>query len=199
MGNTGRRVAAVALTAVLVVSSACSGDDDDSTTVITDPVETTESTTTSTSSTTSTTIDPDAEVKAEVEAAYLAYWDAVLEIFAEPNPGNPLIERHTTGAVRRVTLEAVAEDALEGRVVQPPEDPDDYTQTVLEVEVHGSSATVRACAIDGALVIDRATNEVLDDDLVTLLLTATLANEGTWKVETSQVEDRREGRWDCRS
>src|ERR671911_181129 len=80
--------AAVVACALLVLSSGCGDDDgeaaDDGTTT---------STSETTVASTTTTQDPEAEV----EAAYLAYWEMAKRLLAAPNPDDPEIARRASG------------------------------------------------------------------------------------------------------
>src|SRR5918994_5705071 len=80
--------AAAVACALLVLSPGCGGDDGEAAD---------EGTTTSTSETTvaSTTTTQDPE--AEVEAAYLAYWEMQQRLAEAPNPSDPEVRQRTTG------------------------------------------------------------------------------------------------------
>lgn len=198
MGITGRRVATVAVAMCLVVpTAACSGDDDDSTTVITDPVQTTETTEASTSSTTAAE-DPDAAVKAEVEAAYLAYWDAVPQFFNPPDPEHPLIELHTAEAVREATLSGISQLILDGESIRRPDNEDHFIVTILDVDPMVGRAGVRACIVDGLQVVKTDSGQVINGNVVTKTVQAEVVRDGSrWKVAQSRLVESADGVHEC--
>lgn len=201
MGRTARGIVAVAVAAAVAVAG-CSGDDapaDGNASVITDPVDTSETTSSSTTTqATTTTEDPNEAVKREVEEAYLAYWDAVPEFFGQPNPQNPLIERHTAEAVFDATHDGITELLLDGQSIHRPENEDHFIATVLDVDPMVGRAGVSACIVDGLQIIDNATGEVINGDVITKLVRAELVLVGeTWKVAQSRLIERIPGVHSC--
>ena len=128
---------AAAACALLVVVAAC-GDDGEAAV---------DGTTTSTSDTTiaSTTTTQDPE--AEVEAAYLAYWEMNKRLVQQPNPDDPEIAQRTSGSARDKLIDSLSTMRAEGSTFQFG--PQDSIQ-ILDIAVTGDTATVRSCAVGDA-------------------------------------------------
>jgi hypothetical protein len=171
---------AVALT--LAVATGC-GDDDD-TAGPDDGTTTTEAP--------DTTLSPEAEV----EAAYLAFWDMAVRLAGAPNPDEPEIVERASGEARDnlvnglTTLRSAEQRSEFGQ---------QYRHEVLSVQVDGQTAHIDDCAVDDSRVVDAATGEVVVEGVGTELLSATLiSNGGDWLVDRfSQIESW-EGVAECR-
>lgn len=188
-----RRVVALALVAGLAVS-ACNGDDDAESASTTS--ETTESTTSTSESTTTT--DPEAELKAEVEAAYMASWDAFEQIYANPDPANPLIKQTYTGVSLEAVLDEVSRSVLEGEAIRRPDDPANLVIEVMRIEpASEEEAVVTACWVDGYVVYDQTSGAVKNETVSTKTTTAVMRLEdGRWKI-AEVTNDRVEGNPGC--
>lgn len=172
------------LLALALVVGACGGDDDD-TSNVTVPADTstTESTTTTEPATTSTTEDP----AAAVEAAFFAQWDAFVAILGNPDPANPLIDRHFTGEARESLLDSISDFLQEGKRAQRPADPAHFSPAVLEVVVEGETAVLFECTVDGIVVVDAESGEVLNDEVSTYALRNEFRFEGgAWKLSATR-------------
>jgi hypothetical protein len=173
------RLAATALVAVLALSTAsCGGsdrddaDDDDPTT--TEPAEGS-----------STTADPTTaapSVEAEVEAAYLGYWEMAERLAQAPDPDDPEIEERSTGRVRNELVDNLTTMRTQGlRIEFGPSNGHD----VVNVEINGASATVSDCVIDEGAQIDDATGDRVEFPATLGLLEATMVNpDKGWIVES---------------
>lgn len=152
---------AACLLAVAVVIGAC-GDDDDSTSPVTVDPETTTTEPTTTDAT-PTTEDPEAAV----EQAFYDQWDAYLEIVADPDPANPLIDEYFTGRAKQGVLDGVSRLISEGRAIREPENEEDFEPTIVETQIRSATeASVFECTTDGLVVFDKASGTVVNDEVV---------------------------------
>src|ERR671911_1658895 len=90
--------AAAVACALLVLSSGCGDDDGEA------ADEGTTSTSETTIASTTTTQDPEAEV----EAAYLAYWEMAERLLAAPDPDDPEIAQRVIGSARAKLVDSLA-------------------------------------------------------------------------------------------
>ena len=179
-----------------VLLGACGGDDDASGVTVPED-EVTTSTSTTTGSTTTTT-DPDADVKEAIEQAYYDQWDAYIEILSDPDPTNPLIEQHFTGAARERLLDSIAEDVRAGIVTRRPDNPDNFRADIIDVSLAEEQATVISCLVDGLVQVDRTTGAVVNDAVATLKIeTSMVLEDQNWKLEDSVRLSRLEGATSC--
>ena len=165
-----------------ILLGACSGDDDATGVTVPDDEVTTSTTTT----TGSTTTDPDAEVKAAIEQAYHDQWDAYIEILSDPDPTNPLIEQHFTGAAKERLLDLVSAFIRDGYIARLPTEPSLFQPQIQRLAVDGDEATVIECTVDGLMKVRRATGEIVDDEVLKAHLANTFVlSDGRWKVEST--------------
>jgi hypothetical protein len=163
---------AAAACALLVLSSGCGDDDgeaaDDGTTT---------STSETTIASTTTTQDPDAEV----EAAYLAYWEMQQRLAEAPNPSDPEVRQRTTGPALDKLIDSLTTMRSMGQTLRfGPR----YSHKVTSVDLQDDRATVRDCAVDdGARVTENGEETSLQ--LSTSLLETTLVDQGgDWLVQS---------------
>jgi hypothetical protein len=187
MSVLGRRLrtvgTAAAACALLVAVSACGDDAAD------------EATTTSTSETTiaSTTTTQDPE--AEVEAAYLAYWEMAERLLAAPDPDDPEIARRASGTNVDQVVDSLTSLHAQGRSIRFGRL---YDHDVLSVQLSGETAVVRDCNIDDAATIDAVSGDELSASVTTALLEATLALEQeSWRVSSIERLDAWNGATRC--
>ena len=171
------RLSAAALVAVLALSAACGGsdrDDADDDPTTTEPAE--ESSTTADPTTTAPSVE------ADVEAAYLAYWEMVERLAQAPEPDDPEIEARSTGRVRNQLVDNLTTMRTEGQRIEfGPSNGHD----VVNVDIDGASATVSDCVIDEGVQIDDATGERVEYPATLGLLEATMVNsDNGWIVES---------------
>lgn len=187
------RIAAMALTITLLFGACSDSGGGEASTTVAESTTTAEPTTTVAETTTTVST-----VEDEIEAAYRAHWDAYVEIFAAPDPNNPLIDQHFTGDAKQAVLDAIARHLIDGTAVRAPDDPADFAQDVLSVDVDGGEAQVISCVVDGLVVVDSATGTAINDNLVTLRRATTmLLSDGRWKVSAGTSERLGEGRLTC--
>jgi hypothetical protein len=172
---------------VVVGGVACGADDEE------------ESTGSTASSTTAapTTTTPDLRV--EVEAAYLAYWDAYLEASSEPvTPALPELQVLMTGDHKRTVTRNLQDLQGNGRAVREREN--SRYRNVLESLEFADEATARltACSYDDLITYDVATGEPVDDSAATKWLEGQMVREGDrWKVTQLQIVRRENGNDQC--
>ena len=170
------------LLVVVVVAAACSGgkgDGDD--TAGSDPPS-------SPRTAAPATADSADAVRAEVQAAYLAYSDLRQRLLASPDPTDPELNDVLTapelaafqGRIR--SLQDLGQALRFGpqRSVQP-----------VAININGERATVRECVIDDASLIDAHSGEVIEAIPVTTVLgevTLKLESDG-WRVSSVEQID----------
>lgn len=172
------RLATAALVAVFaLLPIACGGDggedadeDDRATTPAEDSSTTAKPTTTAPS------------VEAEVEAAYLAYWDMAERLAQAPDPSDPEINERSTGRVRDELVDNLTTMRTQGQRIEfGPSNGHD----VVNVDIDGTAATVSDCVVDEGVQIDDATGERVDFPATHGLLEARMVtSEGGWIVES---------------
>ena len=176
---------AAAACALLVVVAAC-GDDGEAAV---------DGTTTSTSDTTiaSTTTTQDPE--AEVEAAYLAYWEMAKRLSENPDPHDPELAERATGTNLDQVVDNLTTLKAQGRAIRFGRL---YRHEVQSVELTGTTALVRDCSVDDAATINASTGRDVSASVTTALLEARLALEdGSWRVGSIQRLDAWNGVTEC--
>lgn len=195
--------AACLVIAGLLVIAACS-DDDDAALGSSTPSERS-STTTSTSepATTSSTSSPDStdtddDPQAEILDRYLAFWEARFEANTEPvNPDDERLADLATGPQLDNVREETQQRAEAGLAFRRPEDSITERRPRV-VAVDGDQATIQDCAINDSVVYRVSTGEVIDDNVVTRSVTATmrLVND-RWRLESAREIQKWEGVAGC--
>ena len=175
------------------------GDDDEGVSSATLVAEDDDPTTTTAEPTTTTADDPDVELKAEIEDAYYAQWDAYVEILSDPDPTNPLIDRHFAGAARERLLDAISADIREGLVTRRPASSEHFRHVVETVDVRSESeAVVVSCVIDGLVVQKRSSGEIVNDTVAVLRVESAFVLDGSlWKLDDSVRLERFEQGNEC--
>jgi hypothetical protein len=191
MSVLGRRLSTVgtaaAACALLVLASGCGRDDGGE--AADDGVTTSTSETTIASTT--TTQDPEAEV----EAAYLAYWEMAERLLAAPDPDDPEIAKRATGTALTSAIDGFTTMRAQGQAIRIGEG---YSHDVLSVDVRGMAATVVDCNVDEASRIEVTSGRVLTSATTTNLLTVELKSDaGQWQVASIQKTDAWEGARSC--
>lgn len=140
--------------------------------------------------------DPTGEKQAILEAIR-GFDRLIAEANNPPNPTHPGFGTYATGRARDVAVKAAEENQREGVIIVFP--PGSRNRIRYEVvSMDGTNAIVRSCDVDDGVVREQATGKVLNDRVVTRLLTTFLVREtGTWKVSTTQVDEKWEGVAGC--
>lgn len=188
--RTATAAVVAAAMAVLVAAGACSdGDDGDRA----QPTLTTPSTTATTAAPSTTTTEaeperveaepppgeprPDIDVNVtypadfdqeqiEVVEAYRGFWHAVYAASDPPDPDHPLLPDYMT-VERLEGVQAGLVDAIARGIAVRIPDGAPYRHEVTDVVLSGDAAAIHDCAVDGAHVVDAATGQVIDGELVT--------------------------------
>lgn len=140
------------------------------------------------------------EEQVEVVEAYRGYWHAAYLMNDPcgptppgeparclPDPDHALIARFADGERLASVKANAASNIDEGEVVVLPSNAR-YRHDVVVVQVDASLATLRACAVDDAVLLSANTGAVLDDDVVTREYLVTLEDSGDgWKVIGSEL------------
>jgi len=145
-------------------------------------------------STPTTPVDVD---KQAVLAAYQGYFRAILAANDPPNQFDPGLRRYATGAAFKSVFRAAQANRLAGHALRlPARSKTAHRATVLSIE--SEDATVRDCNVDDGLVVNLADGQVLNDDVTTRLVTASLKRtEGAWKVARTTVDQSWQGVAGC--
>jgi hypothetical protein len=188
MSVLGRRLrtvgTAAAPCALLVLSSGCGGDDGEAA----DDGPTTSTSETTIASTT-TTQDPEAEV----EAAYLAYWEMNKRLVQQPNPDDPEIVERTSGSARDKLIESLSTMRAEGSMFRfGPQDSVD----ILDIAVSSDTASVRSCAVGDATRVNGSDEQAIEISTSELETQMTHA-AGRWVVTTVSETDSWKGVSTC--
>jgi hypothetical protein len=173
-----RPLAMIAAALLALVAGTCQSDDDaDDTSPTTDR--------------TTTTVSPEAEV----EAAYLAFWDMAVRLAGSPNPDDPEIAQRASG-------DALA-DLVDGlhalRTANQRTDSGPTTgHDVLAVEVDGDRAHLDDCAVDESRLVDVDTGETKVEATTTTRWAVTaIRRDGRWLVDQFERTDAWEGAVAC--
>jgi len=195
-----RASASVILLAAAVLLAACSVDDGgavaDGTTTSTARRSTASSSTTATS-TTSTSSRP-APVEDEVAARYTAFWDARLAANQAPvNPDHPLLPEYAVGAQLDNVIAETRRRRDDGLAIRRP--PNSVTRHDVRVtDVNGEVATLQDCSVNDGIIYRVATGEVVNDDIVTQSVRATMRLvDGKWKLERATLVQEWQGVAGC--
>lgn len=168
-----------ALAVVLIGTSACGGGDEE---VVTQPAAGGEV--------------EDAK-KAEVEEAYLDYWEMVTRL----ETGGPTQDAEiATRATGPALVKLSSELALLEIADQVNQHGDAYEHSVLSVDLgeagaDTTEATLRDCFVNDATVIVRSTGEPLPDQegVTTSVLEATLVVRDGWQIQSLEVVESVDG------
>ena len=187
------RAAAVACALMLAVA-ACGGDDGGG-----DGEEATDSTTPSTTSAPTTTLDEETRKEEAARAAYLAFYEAYRAATADPvDPLDPTLQALITGDHKLAVTRNLEDRQAKGQAVRlPPGSRSRHDIRSAELQPDGSVEIID-CEIDDAIVYEVDGNAVVDDEVVTNLVTGTVTHEsGEWKVAYTEVLDSWPGVTEC--
>jgi hypothetical protein len=180
LGDAVSRMWIAALVGVVVVGGvACGGDDDEEARESTDPTASS-----TTAAPTTTTTDP----SAEVEAAYLGYWDAYLKAVAQPvNPELPELQQRVTGAQRTIVTRNLQQLQTRGEAVRLRR-PSHYRHVVRTIERSSGSASVEACVYDDLITYDVGTGVTVDESVAWKEVHAELVHQqGMWLISYLEI------------
>jgi hypothetical protein len=180
LGDAVRRGWTAALVGLVVVAGgSCGGDDGE---------ESTSSTANSTTSAPTTTLDETTRKEEAAKAAYLAYYEAFFEAAAEPvNPQLSELQRLMTGDQQRIVTRNLEDMRARGLATRlPPDSKLRQDPRVVMLRADGS-VEVTSCEVDDSVVYEVDTGAVVNDAVVTNVITATLVEvRGQWKIAFSE-------------
>jgi hypothetical protein len=172
------RPAAIVLLALAVALAACGGSDDPPDRPDpTDPTPTTQS------------------PEAEVEAAYLAYWDMVVRLTAAPASDASEVTDRAAEPMRGRFIDSL--DALNdaGQAIHTGSR---HEHDVSDIAIEGDSAHLRDCGVDDSAVIDESSGALVQEKLTTELLEVDLVRGGAdWRVQNIVRVDSWDGKVPC--
>ncbi len=186
-GASARSVASV-LFVIALAAGGCSGDDDS----VAEPPSTTRPTVT-----TSTTVD-DQETAAEIQRRYEGFWDARFAANQPPpNPDHPALRSYATGQQLEQVVQETRKNLEQELALRHAEAPA-QEGWVKVLSVDGETAIVQECVVDDDVVYRYTTNEVVNAEVATHSVRATMRNVGgDWKVEAVQLVQRWDGVAGC--
>lgn len=156
------------------------------------PATTTVAMSSTSAATSPPTTPPPPTDEEQILAAYQGYWDTWLAANDPPDPAHPDLDRYYTGVSLERARRSIADNAERGRVLRLPSG-SRYEHRAAVRSIDGDRAVVDDCAIDDGHVIDAATGEVLDAEVVTERLRAELVlTLGHWLV----IDVELIGEWD---
>lgn len=186
-----RRAAVLAGVLAVLAAVACGGDDGGEDEASADTTEAVESVDTTPAESTTTTLSPEAEV----EAAVMAHDAMLVRLLQAPDPSDPEIAQRSTGSSRAEAESGFAQLVALGQHGMPGPN---MGVAVLTTEVSGDHATVETCEVDDGALIDTATGDILDDEVVTRLVTISLERvDGVWLVSSADDLETWDGVTDC--
>jgi hypothetical protein len=191
LGGVVKRVWIAVLAGVVMVGGvACGGDDDE---------ESTGSAASSTTAAPTTTLDEETRKEAAAEEAFLAYYEAFFAAAAEPvKPQLPELQRLMTGDQRRIVTRNLEDMRARGHATRlPPDSHRRQDPRVITLRGDGS-VEVTSCEVDDSIVYEVNTGAVINDDVVTNVISATLVDEqGHWKITFSERTKTSPGIVEC--
>lgn len=180
-----------ALVGVVVVGGvACGGDDDE---------ESTDPTTGSAMAAPTTTLDEETRKEEAAKDAFLDYYDVFFAAAAEPvNPQLPELQRLMTGDQQRIVTRNLEDMRARGHATRlPPNSQRRHDPRVVRLQADGS-VEVTSCEVDDSIVYEVDTGAVINDDVVTNVISATLVEErGQWKIAFSERTKTSPGIVEC--
>ncbi|MGH9191987.1 MAG: hypothetical protein ACRDZ0_05890 [Acidimicrobiales bacterium] len=191
LGSAVRRAWIAALAGAVAAAGACGGDDSDG--------ESTNTTTASSTSAPTTTLDEETQKEEAATKAFLDYYEAFFTAAAEPvDPHLPELQRLMTGDQQRIVTRNLEDMRARGHATRLPQGSKRrHDPRVVEAQTDGS-VDVTSCEVDDSVVYQVDTGAVVNDDVVTNVISATLVEErGQWKVTFSERTKTSPGIVEC--
>jgi hypothetical protein len=191
LGGAVTRVWMAALSGVVVVGGlACGGDDDE---------ESPGSTASSATAAPTTTLDEETRKEEAAKAAYLAYWDALERASVEHvNPTSRDLLARITGDQARLVVRNLEEMQASNRAARRPADSRSRHQVLATERQADGSVRITDCQVDDAIVYDTTSGAVINDAVVTNLISATMVQEDSaWKVALAERTKKWPGVVEC--
>jgi hypothetical protein len=191
LGGGVRALRIAALIGVVLVGGACGGDDGDD--------ETADTTAATTTTAPTTTLDEETQKEEAATAAYLMYDDAFFKAAAHPvSPELPELQDLVTGNQQALVTRNLEQLQANGQAVRLPA-PSQVRQEPKLVELQADgSVEITSCEVDDSVVYEVATGDVINDDVVTNLISTTMVNQNNaWKLAFSERTKRWPGTVEC--
>ena len=190
------RLAAVAL--ALGLAAACGGDDGGSASITTTTTRRVTATSSTSASTTSSTLTAASSAEQEIVDRYRAFWDERLKANTAPlNPDHPGLTEYATGKQLENVVSETRRRRDDGLAIRRPEN-SISKRTVKVSKVEGDVATLQDCAVNDGVIYRVANGEVIDDDVVTQSVRATMRRiDGGWKLEQATLVQEWQGVAGC--
>jgi len=189
-----RAFAGTLLLVVLALApAACSDGDDDGAAAVGSSTTSTTRRSTATSSTTDAsgstgTSQPTGSVEEEITARYLAFWEARFAANQDPpNPDDPQLAEYATGQQLANVIDETARRRDEGLALRRPQN-SVGEHDVRVSSVDGDVARLQDCTVNDGIIYRVATGEVVNDDVVTQSVSATMRRvDGEWRLERATL------------
>lgn len=166
----------------------------------------TTSTTRRSTATSSTTTTPDATgtsaaaggVEAEITARYLAFWEARFAANQDPpNPDDPKLAELATGEQLENVVAETRRRRDDGLALRRPGNSISEHDVAVRA-VDGDVASLQDCAVNDGIIYRVATGEIVNDDVVTQSVSATMRRvDGEWKLERATLVQEWQGVAGC--
>lgn len=175
------RAVAVACAAAIVLGAACGRDNGDD-------AAAEAPTTTERRSTASSTTPSNADVEKLLIDRYLSFWESrQLANQAPPNPDHPSLSEYATGAQLENVISETRRRRDDGLAIRTP-DNSVSRHDVRVIESSDTEATLQDCSVNDGVIYRVATGEVVNDDVVTQSIRATMrVVDGQWKLERATL------------
>lgn len=195
----GRGALAAAVVVIGATVAGCSSGDD----VIPDSSRASTTTAARAATTTSTLKDAPTttsgeDPKAQITAAYLAFWEARFKANEDPvNPDDPTLRQFATGSQLENVVAETSKRKADGLAFRKAAQ-SAGRRDVTVVEISGEVATVQECSVNDGVVYRVATAEVVDGTVVTHSVDGSMRLvDGQWKVESTRLIQKWEGIGGC--
>lgn len=176
---------------VLLAATTCGGADGDE--------GSTGTTAASTTSAPTTTLDEERQKEEAAKKAFLDYYEAFFMAAAEPvNPQLPELQRLMTGDQQRIVTRNLEDMRANGQATRlRPNSQRRHDPRVVELRADGSVEVI-SCEIDDSVVYQVDSGAIVNDDVVTNVISATLVEDrGRWKVAFSERTKTSPGIVEC--
>lgn len=133
-----------------------------------------------------------------VLASYVAAMDAYTAAVADPpNPEDPTLADHVMDPLLTEFRNTATQWKGFGQAVRYP-DPTVHRTELISVEVDGDRAALEVCSVDDSILYEPATGRVLNDDVSTNHIRATLVLDGDqWLLSERERVEQWEGVAGC--
>lgn len=155
-------------------------------------------TTTATPGTAATTTTVAADPATEIVDRYQTFWQVRLEVNqAPPQPDSPRLAEYATGQQLEKVRNETRSNLEQGLALRPV--PESIARSSVKVlEVSGDTAQLQECAVDDGQLFRFTTGEVVDAEVVTQSVSATMQRvDGVWKLAAARLVQEWKGVAGC--